>query len=244
MKQLRKHLTYANVMSSIAVFLVLGGAAIAASQLPRHSVGVGQLKAGAVTAVKLHRNAVTTAKLRRNAVTRAKIRAGAVNGRKIANGSVTGADINAASTPFSRVIARLRGGTSLGLTEEFQAYPLNPSTYTQAAKEDDSYVGAVDVTFQPGCTAPRKAIAVLTVDSSGPPEEEIEEDIVDVGMARDTAGGTVSKRIELSPYPYFGSRFEPGTATSHTLSLIVNGECEAGSGITATAGAVDVIGTR
>ena len=44
MKQIRKRLTYANVMSSIAVFLVLGGAAVAATQLPKNSVGSKQLK--------------------------------------------------------------------------------------------------------------------------------------------------------------------------------------------------------
>ena len=62
MKQIRKRLTYANVMSSIAVFLVLGGAAIAAVQLPQNSVGAKQLKKQAVTTAKLKNNAVTGAK--------------------------------------------------------------------------------------------------------------------------------------------------------------------------------------
>jgi hypothetical protein len=73
-KQIRKRLTYANVMSSIAVFLVLGGAtAIAANQLGKNSVGYKQLKKNAVTAAKIKRNAVTTAKIRNRAVTGAKI---------------------------------------------------------------------------------------------------------------------------------------------------------------------------
>jgi hypothetical protein len=53
MHQIRKRLTYANVMSSIAVFLVLGGAAYAASQLPKNSVGTKQLKKNAVTSAKV-----------------------------------------------------------------------------------------------------------------------------------------------------------------------------------------------
>ncbi len=74
MKSLRNRLTYANVMSSVAVFLVLGGAtAIAASQLGKNSVGSKQLKKNAVTAKKIKRNAVTTAKIRNRAVTGAKI---------------------------------------------------------------------------------------------------------------------------------------------------------------------------
>jgi hypothetical protein len=36
---LRRHLTYANVVASLALFLALGGAAFAATQLPRNSVG-------------------------------------------------------------------------------------------------------------------------------------------------------------------------------------------------------------
>ncbi len=50
MKQIRKRLTYANVMSSIAVFLVLGGAtAFAAGKLGKNRVGTKQLKNNAVT---------------------------------------------------------------------------------------------------------------------------------------------------------------------------------------------------
>ena len=40
MRKLRAQLTYANVMSSIAVFMVLGGSAYAAATLPKNSVGL------------------------------------------------------------------------------------------------------------------------------------------------------------------------------------------------------------
>jgi hypothetical protein len=69
-KQIRKRLTYANVMSSIAVFLVLGGAtAFAASK-----IGTSQIKANAVTTGKIKKEAITTAKIKNNAVTGAKIK--------------------------------------------------------------------------------------------------------------------------------------------------------------------------
>jgi Collagen triple helix repeat (20 copies) len=55
MKSVRKRLTYANVMSSIAVFLVVaGGTAFAASQLGRESVGTSQLKKEAVSLAKIN----------------------------------------------------------------------------------------------------------------------------------------------------------------------------------------------
>jgi hypothetical protein len=53
MSFLRRHLTYANVAASLALFLALGGAAYAATQLPKNSVGTKQLRNGAVTASKI-----------------------------------------------------------------------------------------------------------------------------------------------------------------------------------------------
>src|SRR5664279_3238707 len=64
-------------MSSIAVFLVLGGAtAFAASHLGKHSVGAKQLKANAVTTAKIKKNAITTAKLKDGAITGTKVNLG------------------------------------------------------------------------------------------------------------------------------------------------------------------------
>ncbi len=95
MRQIRKRLTYANVMSSVAIFLILGGAtAIAASNLGKKSVGSPQLKANAVTTAKIKKNAVTSKKIKKNAVTGAKIKNGAVDGSKVKDDSLTGTDIN------------------------------------------------------------------------------------------------------------------------------------------------------
>jgi hypothetical protein len=63
MKPLRRRLTYGNVMSSIAVFLVLaGGTAFAASQLGKESVGTKQLKKEAVSLAKINAAAKTSLK--------------------------------------------------------------------------------------------------------------------------------------------------------------------------------------
>jgi hypothetical protein len=133
-RAVRKRLTYANVMSSIAVFLVLaGGTAFAASQLGKNSVGAKQLK----------KNAVTTAKLKSNAVTGAKIKPGAVTGAKIDEGSLgtvpSAANSNTASlatnlsgyshkflrmtpTPVADYTAGINSGPE---TEMFSAGPLS-----------------------------------------------------------------------------------------------------------------------
>lgn len=69
MKFARRRLTYANVMSTIAVFLVVaGGSAFAANQLGKNTVGSKQLKSNAVTSAKIKKGAVTGSKIAKGAV--------------------------------------------------------------------------------------------------------------------------------------------------------------------------------
>ncbi len=106
MKQIRRHVTYANVMSSFAVFLILGGAtafaavqkiganeikanSIKTGKIVKEAVTAGKIKNGAVTETKIGDGAVTTNKLADNAVTTPKIANDAVTTGKIANGAVT-----------------------------------------------------------------------------------------------------------------------------------------------------------
>jgi hypothetical protein len=53
LRRLRNHLSYANVVASLALFIALGGASYAAFHLPAASVGTAQIKNHAVTLVKL-----------------------------------------------------------------------------------------------------------------------------------------------------------------------------------------------
>lgn len=59
----RSRLTYANLISSVALFLALGGVGYAATQLPKNSVGTPQIKKNAVTAVKIKNGSVTGEKI-------------------------------------------------------------------------------------------------------------------------------------------------------------------------------------
>ncbi len=75
MNRLRGKLTYANVVATLALFLVIaGGSAFAASKVGKNSVGTKQIK--------------------NNAITAAKIKNGAVTGSKIGLGTVGAANIN------------------------------------------------------------------------------------------------------------------------------------------------------
>lgn len=84
MKQIRKRITYANVMSSIAVFLVLGGASAYAAK----KIGSNEIKGNSITTGKLKKNAVTASKIKKNSVTTAKIANGAVTGAKLNLGTI------------------------------------------------------------------------------------------------------------------------------------------------------------
>jgi hypothetical protein len=56
-KLIQSHLNYANVISTLCLFLLLGGGAYAASKLPKNSVGTKQIKNGAVTQQKISASA-------------------------------------------------------------------------------------------------------------------------------------------------------------------------------------------
>lgn len=97
---IRPRFTYANVMSTFAVFLALSGAtAVAANSLAKNSVGTKQLR----------KNAVTSVDIKKSAVTNAKIKNGAVTGAKIKNATITGDKLNLSTLGVVPVAAGLTG---------------------------------------------------------------------------------------------------------------------------------------
>ncbi len=98
MHSARNRLSYPNVMSTIAVFIALGGAtAFAATALPKNSVGSRQLKKNAVTAAKIEAGAVGGNRLADGAVSSNQLANGAVTGAKIANLPARQPDLQAGS---------------------------------------------------------------------------------------------------------------------------------------------------
>jgi hypothetical protein len=87
-------LTYANALSTLALFIALTGAsAYAANKLAPKSVGEPQLRPGAVTADKIRSNAVTAPKIKAAAVKEGKLAAGSVTAAKLTQGSVASSSI-------------------------------------------------------------------------------------------------------------------------------------------------------
>jgi hypothetical protein len=81
----RNRLTYSNVIGTMALFIALGGVAVAATHLPRNSVGTRQLKRGAVTSAKLAKKSVINGKLGPNSVGPGNIGNGAVTAAKLSD---------------------------------------------------------------------------------------------------------------------------------------------------------------
>lgn len=94
MKLLSKHLSFANVIACIALFVALSGAAYAAqASLGKKAVKTKNLANGAVTTLKLRGGAVTNLKLRTGAVTGAKIANATIGSSQLANGAVRSAQL-------------------------------------------------------------------------------------------------------------------------------------------------------
>ncbi len=255
MNALRKRLTYANVISSLALFLVLaGGSAFAASQLGKKSVGSKQLKKNSVTAAKIKKNAVTAAKIKANAIVGAKLKKGSVTGAKvaagtltganIANGSITGAQINAPSTVFTQATARLR---IPGLpSPESESPPTLLGTYTQPANETDQFVGGADVNIPASCTGGGGAVIFL-LENPASLNEISPLDIAGFAFGVSESGGGVTKHAEFVQFPESLrglTAVSRPTPTTHTFYVAAEAGCEGGSGVTISNVGLDVLGTK
>jgi len=116
MRRLKGKLTYANVISTLCLFLLLGGgAAFAASKLGKNSVGTKQIKNGAVTGIKIKKRTITGTQ-----VNLAKL--GTVPSAKNANTATTAGTANALSPPEAIHLVGMSGqpafeGGSVGYGE-------------------------------------------------------------------------------------------------------------------------------
>ncbi len=121
-ERLKARLTYANVVSSIALFLVLGGTAFA---LSKNSVGNKQLK--------------------KNSVSASKIRANAVLGSKVKNQTLTGSDIKLSTLD---AVPKAKALTIFRANKLFQAAATDGATAAAAAAAAPPVVLYNDSDFQ------------------------------------------------------------------------------------------------
>jgi hypothetical protein len=115
-------------MSSLAVFLILGGAtAFAAIK----KVGANEIKANSIKTGKIVKEAVTAGKLKKGAVTETRIADGAVTTNKIANDAVTGDKVKESTL-----------GTVPSATNALQLGGVGPAGYAKSQLEAVHLIGA------------------------------------------------------------------------------------------------------
>lgn len=113
--RLSKHLTVANVLSCMALFVALSGAAYAAkATLTKNQVKAKNVAKEAITAPKLKNGAVISAKLATNSVINSKIANGAVTSGKLANGSVRSGQLGGSVVTEAKLKNAAVSGNKLG----------------------------------------------------------------------------------------------------------------------------------
>jgi hypothetical protein len=157
----RKHLTYANVMSSLAVFMLLaGGAAVAANQKTKR-IGTNQIKASAIVAGKIKNGAVTNAKIANGAVDAAKLADGSVGTAKLSGQAIGTGQLQGDSVTGDKVVES-------SLSEVPSASSANPAAFAKV-----NFNGVVDAANSKGITSvnvthPNTGVYCVTVPSFTP----------------------------------------------------------------------------
>jgi hypothetical protein len=135
---LRARLTYANVISTVCLFLLVGGgSAYAGGVLAPGSVGTQQLKSGAVTA--------------------AKVKGGALTGAQVRDHSLTGADLDLTKlgTVPSAADAERAGSAASAATAQSALHADSAGHADAATQAGDAELlgGAPPSAYKPGCPA-------------------------------------------------------------------------------------------
>jgi hypothetical protein len=129
----KRHLSVANVLSCIALFVALSATAVAATKLKTSQVKAVNIANEAVTSAKLKKLAVSNAKLGKEAVTEGKIKKLSISNPKLGKESVTSGKLKKKAVtanilgPEAVTAGKLGGGS-------ISAAKLSPSFYLQLLK--------------------------------------------------------------------------------------------------------------
>jgi hypothetical protein len=166
---LRRHLTYANVAATLALFLALGGAAYAATQLPKNSVGTNQLRREAVTAAKIAKK--TRNQLRGNRGPAGRQGAQGKTGKEGAKGATgargaqgnTGAPGADGTGPAYEAVAKPAAPTAIGTNTQVVGLTLAQGQYATSANVVVQSAAGATVT----CVLQNGNEASATIPASG-----------------------------------------------------------------------------
>jgi hypothetical protein len=187
----RKHLSFANVTSMVALFIALGGSAYAAAQLPSNSVGKAQIRSsavgkseaarGAIGKSEVRSSAIGTSEIATNGVGSSEIKTNAIGTKEIRDGKVDVVDLTPAALAANGVTFRAAvsdAGALTGGNAKSATRTTDPGVYSVDLGVDVSKcqvsatiagTGATPglVTVVPGATP--NVLTVSTFDTAEPP---------------------------------------------------------------------------
>jgi hypothetical protein len=218
----RPRLTYANVVSTLALFLVLGGGAafaankIRSGDIARNAVKTANLAPGSVRTAKIFKRAIVSGKLAVGAVRSNQITDGAVSAQQIGNSAVAPSNLQ-----FPVFYAASPNGGSAPLTNGLEPYPLGDATWAQKPGEINVVFGA--------------AAATLAYDGSGSGSclvfFEVKLNGQQVGGSEVSTQSTTPQKFEQS----IGAQpqIDPVAPVTNQLAVRTgsNGDCTPGSTI-------------
>jgi len=204
--QNKHRLSYANVASTIAVFLALGGGVAYAA----NEIRSGDIAPGAVRTSDIHKRAVTSGKLAVGAVRSNQIADGSVGSRQIGASAVAPSNLE-----FPVFIAATPSGGSAPVTSGPDPYPVANGSWAQGPGQIQVLFGA--------------AAATLAYDDSGSGSCQVFFEISlngrQVGGGQLSTGSTSPTRIEQS----IGAEPQIDPSAPTTVQLTVrtgsNGAC-------------------
>jgi len=147
LSKLRSHLSYANVMASIAVFVALGGTSVAAVSLQKNSVGSTQIKNSSLTGGDVKNSSLTTSDVKNRSLLAKDFKAGQLRrGRTGPQGpagaqGATGASGNTGAPGTAVAYATVRGDGTVVASKS--------RNFTQANIDTDSQTGLYCLTGLP-----------------------------------------------------------------------------------------------
>lgn len=221
----RPRLTYANVVSTAALFLALGGGvAFAATKIQADDIAPG-----AVRTSKVFKRAITSGKLAVGAVRSNQIADGAVSSQQIRPGSVTPSSLQ---FPVFYAASPLGGSTAVTAAPELAPYPLADATWAQKPGEINVVFGA--------------AAATLAYDGSGAGACRV---FLEVSLNGQQVGGGEVSTESTSPRQVEQSvgaqpQIDPVSPVTNRMTVRTgsNGACAPGSTIDSTRFRVLVFG--
>jgi hypothetical protein len=221
----RPRLSYANVASTLCLFLALGGGTafaaskIRSSDIARNAIKSGNIAPGAVKTSDVFKRAIGSGKLAVGAVRSNQIVDGAVGSKQIGAGAVSPSNLQ-----FPVFYATSPSGGSTPVTSGPDPYPLTGGTWTQQPGEIDVIFGAAAATIAYDESGPGSCRVFFEVDLNGQ----------QVGGGEVSTGSTSLQRTEQSVGAQ--PQIDPVTPVKNqlTVSTASNGACTPESRIDST----------